>query len=417
MKKINSVLKEVLKKIEVPKSQYEEIGSSLKSFLEKFSGKIDAEIYVGGSWAKKTAIKKDVYDVDIFIRFENEKEPSRKLEKALKRFENVSKVHGSRDYFKVKMSPEFFIELVPVKKIKNPKEAENITDLSYSHVKYINSKIKSKKVLEDIKLAKAFCFATNTYGAESYIKGFSGYALELLVYHYGSFLKFIKEIAKSKNEKIIIDIEKHYKNKKNVLLDINSSKLDSPIILIDPTYKQRNALAALSKETFEKFRNECKKFLENPSEEAFEKNRINFEETEKEALRKKQEFVKIEIKTNKQEGDIAGSKLVKFYNHLKEEIKKYFELKKEGFEYYKKKTGKGFFIVKAKKEVTLEGPFINDKKNVERFKREHKRTFDKNKKIYAKKKIDFSCKEFLNGWKRKYNRRLKEMDISELSIS
>ena len=47
-------------------------------------------------------------------------------------------------------------------------------------------------------------------------------------------------------------------------MDLNSSKLNSPIIPIDPTYKQRNVLAALSKETFEMFQKSCKEFLENP---------------------------------------------------------------------------------------------------------------------------------------------------------
>lgn len=416
MKKINSILKEVLKKVEVPKEDFEMIESSLKEFLERFSKKIKAEIYIGGSWAKKTVIKKNVYDVDIFVRFENEKNPSKKLEKALKDFENVLKVHGSRDYFRIKKSSDFYIELVPVKKIKQPKEAENITDLSYSHVKYINKKIKNKKVLEEIKIAKAFCYATNTYGAESYIKGFSGYALELLVYYYGSFLKFIKEIAKSKDEKIVIDIEKHYKNKKNVLLDINSSKLKSPIILIDPTYKTRNALAALSEETFEKFRNECRNFLKNPSIKAFEKEKIDLEKVKEEAKKKKQEFVLVEIKTNKQEGDIAGSKLLKFYNHLNNIIKRYFEIRKNGFNYNYKKSAKCFFVVKSKKEIVLEGPYANDKKNVVRFKKEHKNIFSKGKKIYAKKKIDFDLKEFLNKWGRKFKRRLKEMDIVGFKI-
>ena len=31
---------------------------------------IDAEIFVGGSFAKKTLIKKEKYDVDIFVRFD-----------------------------------------------------------------------------------------------------------------------------------------------------------------------------------------------------------------------------------------------------------------------------------------------------------------------------------------------------------
>ena len=208
--KINSVLNEVLKKVEPAKEDIKLIENSLKDFLDRFkkrlkSLRIDAEIFVGGSFAKNTVIKKDKYDVDVFVRFDKKydnKEISNLLAKALGKFRNISKVHGSRDYFRLKIGPTFFIELIPVKKIKTLKEAENITDLSYSHVKYINKKIgsgtksqassaknaerKSKKVLESIRIAKAFCYANKCYGAESYIQGFSGYALELLVYYYGS---------------------------------------------------------------------------------------------------------------------------------------------------------------------------------------------------------------------------------------
>ena len=316
MKKVNSVLnkkskitsssklkilmKEVLKKVEPSKEDLELIENSLKDFLEKFEKrlkalKINAEIFIGGSFAKKTVIKKDKYDVDVFVRFNksyDNKRISDILEKALKGFKNIIKVHGSRDYFRLKISPTFFIELIPVKKIKSLKEAENITDLSYFHVKYINKKIgsvtksqassakksvkrKSPKILDEIRIAKAFCYANNCYGAESYIQGFSGYSLELLIYYYKSFVKFAKAVVKMSDEKKVIDIEKHFRNKRITLMDLNSAKLNSPIILVDPTYKQRNALAALSDETFEKFKSACKKFLKNPSLKSFEIKKTN----------------------------------------------------------------------------------------------------------------------------------------------
>ena len=63
----------------------------------------------------------------------------------------------------------------------------------------MNKKVRSKKILDEIKIAKAFCHANNCYGAESYINGFSGYGLELLVYYYGGFLRFIKAVSKMKD--------------------------------------------------------------------------------------------------------------------------------------------------------------------------------------------------------------------------
>jgi len=260
-KRVDQILNQVLEKIRPPKEDLDFIDENLKRFLKEVHNQIvklgiSVEVFVGGSFAKRTVIKKDNYDVDVFLRFNKkyiEEDLSKLTQDILRGLKNVSLVHGSRDYFKVKITKDFFIELIPVLKVEKPGEAENITDLSYSHVKYLNKKLKSPKILDDIRLAKAFCYASNCYGAESYIRGFSGYGLELLVYHYGGFLKFIRAMIKI-GEKEIIDIEKLHKNKQAIMMDLNSSKLLAPIILIDPTYKQRNVLAALSDETFEKFK-------------------------------------------------------------------------------------------------------------------------------------------------------------------
>jgi len=422
-RKINSILKDVLKKIQPPEKDLKIINNSLARFLidvkKKIKNlKINAEIFVGGSFSKNTLIKKDIYDIDVFIRFEkNYKEISEITKKIIKGIKNPITVHGSRDYFKIKVSPIAYIELIPVIKINNPKDAENITDLSYSHVNYINKRIKkNKKILEDIMLAKAFCYANNCYGAESYISGFSGYGLELLVYHYGGFLRFIKEMVKIRKEKLIIDIEKQHKNKQDVFMNLNSSKLHSPIILIDPTYKQRNVLAALSDESFEKFKKVCAEFLRKPNLSFFELKKPDIEKIKKYAKEKKYEFSIMKIETNRQEGDIAGSKLLKFYKHIKNEIEKYFEIKKTGFEYTGKKIADCFFVVKSKGEIFVSGPETKDKENVKSFKKIHKKNFVKKNRVYASEKVDFSLKEFIDRWKNKNREKLRDMSISELSI-
>ena len=424
MNKLDSILKEVLKKIEPPKEDLKVIDSSLKEVLEKIKQrikklKIAAEIFVGGSFAKDTVIKKDKYDVDIFIRFDKKHEKqgiSKLAAEILKVMKNVEVVHGSRDYFVIKVSPEFVIELIPVIKVSKPEQAENITDLSYSHVNYIKKKIKNKKILDEIRIAKAFCYANNCYGAESYISGFSGYAIELLVYYYGSFLKFLKAMIKLDGKKEIIDIEKHFKKKTDVLMDLNASKLFSPIILIDPTFKQRNALAALSKETFEKFKKAAKDFLKNPKLEAFEEKKTDIEQLRKDAIRKNQEFVWLQAETNKQDGDIAGSKLLKFYRHLESEIAKLFEIKNKGFNYNGKKSARFFFTAKSKGEIISAGPKAEDKESAAKFKARHKNTFVKSGRIFAKDKITHSLKDFINLWSRKNAHKIKEMYIVKMSV-
>lgn len=423
-KKINQILKEVLEDIEPSKKEKKDIKASLDNLLKKIKKnigvlKINTEVFVGGSFAKNTLIKKDIYDVDVFLRFNKkykDDEISNLTRKILGGLKKVVLIHGSRDYFRIKISPILSIELIPVIKIREPKASRNITDLSYSHVKYIKNKIKSKKIIGDIMLAKAFCYANHCYGAESYINGFSGYGLELLVYHYNGFLRFIKAIAKKSEEKIIIDIGKHYKNKQAILIDLNSSKLQSPIILIDPTHKQRNALAALSEETFEKFKKDCEKFLKKPSIGAFEVQKTDIEKIKNNSKKNRFEFILLEIKTSKQEGDVAGSKLLKFYRHLGSEISGFFEIKNKGFNYNGKKSARFFFVVKSKGEMLIQGPEIKDRGNVVAFEKVHKNCFTKKGRIYSKEKVDFNLKKFVNSWKLKNKKRMTEMNINKLSI-
>ncbi len=425
--KTNAVLKEILEKIQPTNEEIGNAQAKLKEFLDLFrknikKKKINAEVFIGGSFAKNTIIRKENYEIDVFVRFDKkykDKNISNITRQALGGIKNTQEIHGSRDYFRVKVNHSVIIEVIPVLKVSNQKDAENITDLSYFHVQYINKKIKNKKLLDEIRIAKAFCHANGSYGAESYISGFSGYGLELLIYHYKTFMNFVRAMAKinsNNKDKLIIDTEKHYKNKSQILLDVNSAKLNSPIILIDPTFKQRNVLAALSQETFDGFREACKQFLRNPSTKAFEIKRINFDDVKNKAKKNKRELIVLKATTDKQEGDIAGSKLVKFYRHLKDETAKSFDIKDMGFEYSGKKTALYFFSVKKKAEIIRQGPQIKDKDNVRRFKKMHSATFTKAGRVYARDKIKFNIKDFLDKWESRNKKIIEDMSIKELRV-
>ena len=421
-KKIKEVNKEVFEEIN-PEKDLPVIEKQLDNFLKKFKrnirkNSINTEIFVGGSFAKGTLIKKQGYDIDIFLRFDkkySEKEISKLFPKTLKGFKK-KKVKGSREYYQIKPAKNIILEIVPVLKTDNFENARNITDLSHLHVKYVNKKTKSKKLKKEIMLAKAFFSGCGCYGAESHIKGFSGYSIELLVIYYGSFLKTIKELSKKRKNKIVIDPEKQFKNKKRVLLDINASKLESPIVLIDPTYKTRNVLAALSNKTFEKFQKCCNNFLKNPKKEFFEKKKKNLNKIKKEAESLGRSFLLIRIDTKKQEGSVAGTKLLKFYNHLKKEINEYFQVMDSGFNYNQKKSAKCFFVIGNKKEKLFEGPRIKDVKNRALFEKKHESCFVKGKRIYSKGKVRVDPKKFLKKWEKNNKKKIKDMYITNLRV-
>ncbi len=97
-------------------------------------------------------------------------------------------------------------------------------------------------------------------------------------------------------------------------------------------------------------------------------------------------------------------------------MEKFFETKKNGFNYNGKKSARYFFVVKNKKEILIQGPNVNDKKNVGMFKKKHRHTFIKSKRIYAKEKINFNVKGFIEKWKVKNKKKIREMGVKKLRV-
>lgn len=182
-----------------------------QKYLKKISNEIiskikipNTKVILGGSGAKNTYLK-TTRDIDIYVKFNYARYKNKSsqisdvLHKYLKKKFKVLRLHGSRDYYQIKKYG-FTFEIIPILDIKNAKQAKNITDVSHLHVAYVK---KHAKLADEIRLAKAFAQAQEVYGAESYIKGFSGYVLELLVIHYGSFKNLIKAAFQWQHKEII----------------------------------------------------------------------------------------------------------------------------------------------------------------------------------------------------------------------
>ena len=102
--------------------------------------------FLSGEFCEEHYNKKDRYDIDIFVRFDkkylkqNLSDLTEKIIGKANGKNKVERIHGSRDYFKIVVGKNLFFEIVPVLKINHPKEAENVTDLSYFHVNYAKRK-------------------------------------------------------------------------------------------------------------------------------------------------------------------------------------------------------------------------------------------------------------------------------------
>lgn len=378
-KKIQTILKEVSERIR-PESK--KLLKDIDSFLAKLNkeiakSKIDAKAVVGGSMSKDTHLKGD-HDCDVFVRFNYSykgQDLSLMLEKILKPFK-PELVHGSRDYYHIKASINY--ELVPVLEIEDPKMAVNVTDMSPLHTTWVN---KHNGMNNEIRLAKQFCKAARVYGAESYIKGFSGHVLDILTIHYGGFIKLL-EAAQTWKDKEIIDDEGYYEGKKP-LLELNRAKIDSPIIVIDPVLSERNAAAALSYEKLEKFKKKAAEFMAAPSIEFFEIKPVTLADLKKKAGTDL--LIAFDVKSQEGKEDVVGAKLMKAFQLIRNQLKfNDFVLKDSDWVWDKKADALFWYIIDPKELFSITkwvGPPTWEKERAQSFREKHRNTFIENSRV------------------------------------
>lgn len=380
------ILEQVIKDLRPSKDISKKADISIKKINNEIKKqKIKAVCVKGGSIAKNTHLKDD-HDCDLFVKFDisyKDENISKLLEKILKKF-RVNLIHGSRDYFQLK-SEGITYEIIPVLNIKKAEDAENVTDFSPLHVNWVK---KSPRMLDEIRLSKAFCKAQDIYGAESYIKGFSGHVLDILTIYHRGFVKLLKASQKWK-EKEVIDFYNFHKGK--ALKNLNISKTHSPLIVIDPIEPYRNAAAALDKEKFHVFKKKAKEFLNKPSKEFFKRKKFSLAEIKKKAKNDKLVVLKITALPGKE--DIVGSKLLKCLEFIEKQFKlNDFKVKLSGWDWDKKKKALFYFVIEKEllpgKKLRI-GPPLKNKKHSKMFKRKHKNCFVKKGRLYAQIKREF----------------------------
>jgi tRNA nucleotidyltransferase (CCA-adding enzyme) len=393
--KIRSIFKSVITDIK-PNSDVikhaDEMVKNINTLLKK--NKIVAECVKGGSIAKDTFLKDD-YDVDLFVRFNvsyKDKNISDFVEKILKdicgRLKiGLERIHGSRDYFQFRLQNGkkiIIFEVIPVILVhaQNYYEAENITDLSPEHVEWVKRYTSKNPCLTDeIRLAKQFCKANKTYGAESYINGFSGHIIDILIIHYGSFINLLTAFSKFDEDKlskpIIIDTEK---NLTNPLKQLNKSKI-TPLIIVDPIQKDRNSAAALSKKRLLMFIEAAKKFLDKPNKSFFEVKMFDIEKEISNSLKalgikeNNAKIVRMDIDTTEGSKDVIGTKALKAYEIIIEQMKLYgFKILSTDWNFiHDEKRAEAYIVIDShiSREVTQEGPPASSRENCKKFVDKH----------------------------------------------
>ncbi len=332
----NNVRRKILQKIKVSSTEMNDFELRVEKFRKKLKRaakklNFDCDFFVGGSFGKGTYLK-GKFDVDIFCRFSckyADETLSDKLREILDFLKlKYKKQKGSRDYFSFeygKPKDKILFELIPNFRINDLSEGVNSTDYSPMHVLFLKEKIAQNPNLSDeIRLAKQFFKAKELYGAESYINGFSGHVLDILITYYGSLENLIED-AKNWSEEKYIDIKSYYKDLDEALDSIGQDKR-SNLILIDPILMDRNAARALSNEKYCEFIMICQR-LKELSLEDFEIKKASVSEVIENAKKfAKDNSLKLivyefKFKIMGESEDIVGSKLLK----INKKTKKYFE--------------------------------------------------------------------------------------------
>ncbi len=362
------------------KKAFEAIRKKINDSIRR--SKIGAEAVFGGSIAKGTNIKGD-FDCDIFVKFQmsyREKDISTITERILSGFK-PERIHGSRDYFQFKVKKMRY-EVVPVLDIKDTSEIVNTTDASPLHAEWVRKEIEKEPSLADeIRLTKQFCKAQGVYGAESYIRGFSGHVVDILTIDYRGFLNLLRGAAKWKDKTIIDYYDVH---KGRALENLNASKTESPLILIDPMEQGRNAAASLSPEKFERFIDSARGFLKRPRASYFRKKKLSLIELKRKAKGKR--LLIIEAFSLDGKEDIVGSKMLKAFEYMKTQLSiNDFPIHDSGWEWDRKRKAL-FWIISESilSEKEWMGPPLGEKTAVKSFKEKHGATFEMKGRVYAK---------------------------------
>ena len=399
------VKKQVLDRVIPTKEYREKLDIIVKEIEEKLKNeiakrKLPITVELVGSTAKDTYIK-DNMDIDFFLLFPTDYSKEKIAENAISIGEtflsNTEESYAEHPYLRGYYK-DFYVEIVPCYNIKDVTQKLSAVDRTPLHTKYVKENLKEKQK-QEVLLFKQFLKGIGCYGAETQVEGFSGYLCEILIMHYGSFEKTIKQAKNWKpGEKLALSKGKF-------------PSFDTPLTFIDPVDSERNVSSALSKEKFDLFIKACEEFKENPRITFFFPNKVKLWSLDKINNTIKQQNCKyIGVEINKP--DIIDENL---YPQIRKGARSIYETgKRYGFEIHDvvfhidELKNNILLVVKTNVEpisdtFTHKGPPTTIKKNSEEFlnkwkdsPRVTKEPYEKNDRLYVELKREYiEIKDFL----------------------
>ncbi|MEM4655198.1 MAG: CCA tRNA nucleotidyltransferase [Thermosphaera sp.] len=274
------VEEEVLAKIKPSKEEYELV----KTVFERISNTIGevseasglaVEVTLQGSIAHDTWLSGD-RDLDVFVLFptslsleELKTKGFNILLEAAKRLGAYELRFAEHPYVRVFING-VEADLVPAFKVSDPGKIISAVDRTPFHTIYVNQAL-SHVEKDQVRLLKKFMKTVGIYGAELKTKGFSGYAVELLIAKYKSFRNVLEQASQWDIPIFINTVGEGFsENLKNKL---KRKYPESVMFLPDPVDPMRNVTANVSIRALSTFILASRCFLKRPDTSFFEPER------------------------------------------------------------------------------------------------------------------------------------------------
>ena len=251
-----AILKDI-KPTDEEKKHVNDVSSYIMDFLQKTCNDkgIEANVTLVGSVAKNTALK-GKSDIDIFIAFplDTEKKYLKEIgldlaHECCEHFNSVAQHHFASHPYVTTDIEGCEVDIVPCYAIENGSQLKSAVDRTILHTRYVKENL-TKSQEDEVLLLKRFMAMTGTYGSEFKVGGFAGYLCELLIINYGNFENTLKAAINWKYGEVL-DLQGHGK----------PSIFKDPLIVIDPTDKNRNVAAALRLDKMAEFIQSARNYI------------------------------------------------------------------------------------------------------------------------------------------------------------
>jgi len=220
---------------------------------------VSPRIEIGGSYAHDTWLETET-DVDFFLVYPKEvgrvrfEELGLSLAEAALRGRSPRLRYAEHPYVEAEVD-SVTVNVVPCYGVAKG-EWKSAADRSPYHTKYMADHL-NEGLKSEVRVLKRFLKAQELYGAEIRTRGFSGYACEVLVLKYGSFVELLRSAA-SWQKGVVISVEGGEGDAKALFEG-------GAFVLLDPVDTTRNLGLAVSPTKLAEFVHLSRLFLRRPN--------------------------------------------------------------------------------------------------------------------------------------------------------